>query len=135
MWCRRGIYKGLPYVLMVKEGVTKKTEVLDLTRNLLYAYNLRKDSYFNSVPPAFFAWCKEWAELHDFASFDFLVNLASNTLLDEHCISQLYSQSLKHPTSAAMLSRVEVDFHSSAWSLGNLYSNSHLMYDQIRRSY
>jgi chitin synthase len=135
MWCRRGIYKGLPYVLMIKEGVTKKTEVLDLTRNLLYAYNLRKDSYFNSVPSAFFAWCKEWAELHDFASFDFLVNLASDTLLDEHCISQMYSQSLENPTSAGILSRVEVDFRSHTWSLGSLYSNSHLMYDQVRSSH
>ncbi|KAI4848055.1 hypothetical protein E4T44_04155 [Aureobasidium sp. EXF-8845] len=135
MWCRRGIYKGLPYVLMVKEGLTKKAEVLDLTRNLLYAYNLRRESYFNSVPSAFFAWYKEWAELHDFASFDFLVNLASDTLLDEHCISQMYSQSLENPTSAGILSRVEVDFHSYAWSLGNLYSNSHLMYDQVRHSH
>jgi hypothetical protein len=135
MWCRRGIYKGLPYVLMVKEGTTKKAEVLDLTRNLLYAYNLRKESYFNSVPSAFFAWYKEWAELHDFASFDFLVNVASDTLLDEHCISQLYSQSLNNPTCAGFLSRVEIDSCSSTWSSGNLFSNSQLMYDQIRRSH
>jgi hypothetical protein len=135
MWCRRGIYKGLPYVLMVKEGVTKKSDVLDLTRNLLYAYNLRKESYFNSVPSAFFAWYKEWAELHDFASFDFLVNVASDTSLDEHCISKLYSQALKHPTCAGVLSRVEIDSCSSRWSLGNLLSNSNLMYDQVRHSH
>jgi chitin synthase len=135
MWCRRGIYKGLPYVLMVKEGVTKQVEVLDLTRNLLYAYNLRKESYFNSVPSAFFAWYKEWAELHDFASFDYLINVASDTSLEEHCVSQLYSQSLEHPTCAGVLSRVEIDSHSSTWSLENLYSNSHLMYDQVKRSH
>ncbi|KAI4758951.1 hypothetical protein E4T52_01828 [Aureobasidium sp. EXF-3400] len=135
MWCRRGIYKGLPYVLMVKEGVTKKSDVLDLTRNLLYAYNLRKESYFNSVPSAFFAWYKEWAELHDFASFDFLVNVASDTSLDEHCISQLYRQALKNPTCAGVLSRVEIDSCSCRWSLGNLLSNSYLMYDQVRHSH
>ena len=135
MWCRRGIYKDLPYVLMVKEGVTKKAEVLDLTRNLLYSYNLRKDSYFNSVPSAFFAWYKEWAELHDFASFDFLVNVASDTSLDEHCISQLYSQSLRNPTCAGVLSRVEVDSSSFRWGLGNLFSNSQFMYDQVRHSH
>jgi hypothetical protein len=135
MWCRRGIYKDLPYVLMVKEGATKKAEVLDLARNLLYSYNLRKESYFNSVPSAFFAWYKEWAELHDFASFDFLINVASDTLLDEHCISQLYGQSLKDPTCAGFLSRVEIDSCSPRWSPGNLFSNSHLMYDQVRRSH
>lgn len=135
MWCRRGIYKDLPYVLMIKEGVTRKAEVLDLTRNLLYAYNLRKESYFNSVPSAFFAWYKEWAELHDFASFDFLVNIASDTLLHEHCISQLYSQSLQNPACAGVLSRVEVDSSSSRWHLGNLFSNSQLMHDQVRHSH
>lgn len=135
MWCRRGIYKDLPYVLMVKEGVTKKAEVLDLARNLLYAYNLRKESYFNSVPSAFFAWYKEWAELHDFASFDFLVNVASDTSLDGHCISQLYSQALGDPACAGILSRLEVDSGSSRWRLDNLFSNSHLMYDQVRHSH
>ncbi|KAI5197658.1 hypothetical protein E4T38_07852 [Aureobasidium subglaciale] len=79
LWCRRGIYKGLPYVLMIKEGVTSKTETLDLIRNLLHSYNLRKESYHNSVPPAFFTWYQEWAELHDFASFDFLVNASSDS--------------------------------------------------------
>ncbi|KAI4724566.1 hypothetical protein E4T49_07697 [Aureobasidium sp. EXF-10728] len=135
MWCRRGIYKGLPYVLMVKEGVTKRTDVLDLSRNLLHAYNLRKESYFNSVPSAFFAWYKEWAELHDFASFDFLVNISSESILDEHCISQLYSQFLQSPTCVAVSSRVEIDPRSSRWSIGNLFSNSHLMYDQVRSSH
>ncbi|CAD0093580.1 unnamed protein product [Aureobasidium vineae] len=135
MWCRRGIYRGLPYVLMVKEGVTKRTEVLDLSRNLLQAYNLRKESYFNSVPSAFFAWYKEWAELHDFASFDFLVNISSGSLLDEHCISRLYRQSLQSPTCVAISSRVEIDPRSSRWSIGNLSSNSHLMYDQVRSSH
>ncbi|KEQ76570.1 hypothetical protein M436DRAFT_69544 [Aureobasidium namibiae CBS 147.97] len=135
MWCRRGIYRGLPYVLMVKEGVTKKAEILDLTRNLLYAYNLRRESYFNPVPSVFFAWCKEWAELHDFASFDFLVNIAPDTLLEEHCISRLHMHSLKHPTCAGVLSRVEIDFCSSKWSPLNLFSNSQLMYDQVRHSH
>jgi len=135
MWCRRGIYKGLPYILMVKEGVTKKAEILDLTRNLLYAYNLRRESYFNPVPPIFFAWCKEWAELHDFASFDFLVNVASDTLLEEHCISRLHMHSLEHPTCAGVLSRVEIDSCSSRWSPLNLFSNSQLMYDQVRHSH
>ncbi|KAH0138057.1 glycosyltransferase family 2 protein, partial [Aureobasidium melanogenum] len=92
MWCRRGIYKGLPYILMIKEGMTNRVEFVDLIRNLLHSYNLRKESYHNSVPSAFFAWYEEWAELQDFASFDFLVNVNSETLLDEHCISQLYQQ-------------------------------------------
>ncbi|KAI4716259.1 hypothetical protein E4T48_07562 [Aureobasidium sp. EXF-10727] len=132
MWCRRGIYKGLPYVLMVKEGVTKRIDVLDLSRNLLHAYNLRKESYFNSVPSAFFAWYKEWAELHDFASFDFLANISSESILDEHGISQLYSQFLQSPNCVAVSSRVEIDPRSSRWSVGNLFSNSHLVYDQVR---
>lgn len=133
MWCRRGTYKGLPYVLMIKEGSTMKTEFHDLIRKLLHAYNLRKESYHNPVPSAFFAWYKEWAELHDFASFDFLVNVNSETSLDEHCISQLYQQALKHPVCAAVSSRVEVDYRSFKWGFGNLFSNAQLMYDQIRQ--
>ena len=135
MWCRRGIYKGLPYVLMVKEGVTKKADILDLTRNLLYAYNLRKESYSNPVPSVFFAWCKEWAELHDFACFDFLVNVAPDTCLQEDCISQLYRHFLKNSTCAGVLGRVEIDCCSSKWSPLNLFSNSQLMYDQVRHSH
>lgn len=135
MWCRRGIYKGLPYILMIKEGMTDKVEFVDLIRNLLHSYNLRKESYHNSVPSAFFAWYEEWAELHDFASFDFLVNVNSETLLDEHCISQLYQQALKNPACAGVSSRVEIDSRSSGWGVGNLFSNSQLMYDQIRQSH
>ncbi|KAH0399593.1 glycosyltransferase family 2 protein, partial [Aureobasidium melanogenum] len=135
MWCRRGIYKGLPYILMIKEGMTNRVEFVDLIRNLLHSYNLRKESYHNSVPSAFFAWYEEWAELQDFASFDFLVNVNSETLLDEHCISQLYQQALKNPACAGVSSRVEIDSRSSGWSVGNLFSNSQLMYDQIRQSH
>ncbi|KAG9658304.1 glycosyltransferase family 2 protein, partial [Aureobasidium melanogenum] len=135
MWCRRGIYKGLPYVLMIKEGMTNKVEFLDLIRNLLHSYNLRKESYHNSVPSAFFAWYEEWAELHDFASFDFLINVNSETSLDEHCISQLYQQALKNPACAGVLSRVEVDSRSLRWGVGNLSINAQLMYDQIRQSH
>ncbi|KAG9594911.1 glycosyltransferase family 2 protein, partial [Aureobasidium melanogenum] len=135
MWCRRGIYKGLPYVLMIKEDMTNKVEFVDLIRNLLHSYNLRKESYHNSVPSAFFAWYEEWAELHDFASFDFLVNVNSETSLDEHCISQLHQQALKNPTCAAVSSRVEVDSRSSRWGVENLFSNTQLMYDQIRQSH
>ncbi|KAK5999664.1 hypothetical protein QM012_005321 [Aureobasidium pullulans] len=135
MWCRRGIYKGLPYVLMIREGMTNIKEFHDLTRNLLHAYNLRKESYFNSVPSAFFAWYKEWAELHDFASFDFLVNVNSTTILDEHCISQLYRQALSNPACAGVSSRVEVDSRLSRWNVGDLFSNSQLMYDQTRQSH
>lgn len=135
MWCRRGTYKGLPYVLMIKEGMASKIEFHDLIRNLLHAYNLRKESYHNSVPSAFFAWYKEWAELHDFATFDFLVNVNSETSLDEHCISQLYRQALETPACAAVSSRVEVDSLSFRWGAGNLYSNSQLMDDQMRQSH
>lgn len=135
MWCRRGIYKSLPYVLMIKEGVTNKTEFVGSIRNLLHSYNLRRQSYHNSVPSAFFAWYKEWAELHDFASFDFLVNVSSETLLDEHCISQLYRQTLEDPACVAVSSRVEIDSRSFKWTMGTLFSNSQLMYDQVRQSY
>ncbi|KAI4746625.1 hypothetical protein E4T50_03063 [Aureobasidium sp. EXF-12298] len=135
MWCRRGIYKGLPYILMIKEGMTNKVEFVDLIRNLLHSYNLRKESYHNSVPSAFFAWYEEWAELHDFASFDFLVNVNSETLLDEHCISQLYQQALKNPACAGVSSRVEIDSRSSRWGVENLFTNSQLLYDQIRQSH
>ncbi|KAG9693425.1 glycosyltransferase family 2 protein, partial [Aureobasidium melanogenum] len=135
MWCRRGIYKGVPYVLMIKEGTPNRKEFFDLIRSLLHAYNLRKESYYNPVPSAFFTWCEEWAELHDFASFDFLVNVNSETLLDEHCISHLYQQMLKSPACAGVSSRVEVDSHSSRWSVANLFSNSQLMYGQVRQSH
>ncbi|KAI5197654.1 hypothetical protein E4T39_07222 [Aureobasidium subglaciale] len=135
LWCRRGIYKGLPYVLMIKEGVTSKTETLDLIRNLLHSYNLRKESYHNSVPPAFFAWYQEWAELHDFASFDFLVNASSNSLLDESCISELYNQSLEYPDCSGISSRVEIDYRTSRWSVGNFFDNACLVYEQLRYSH
>ncbi|KAI5240821.1 hypothetical protein E4T43_05789 [Aureobasidium subglaciale] len=135
LWCRRGIYKGLPYVLMIKEGVTSKTETLDLIRNLLHSYNLRKESYFNSVPPAFFAWYQEWAELHDFTSFDFLVNASSDSLLDETCIAELYNQFLEHPDCSSISSRVEVDYHTSRWSAGNLIDNACLVHEQLRHSH
>ncbi|KAI5249104.1 hypothetical protein E4T42_05416 [Aureobasidium subglaciale] len=132
LWCRRGIYKGLPYVLMIKEGVTSKTETLDLIRNLLRSYNLRKESYHNSVPPAFFAWYQEWAELHDFASFDFLVNASSDSLLDGTCIAELYNQFLEHPDCSSISSRVEVDYHTSRWCAGNLIDNACLVHEQLR---
>lgn len=135
MWCRRGIYKGVPYVLMIKEGTPNRKESLDLIRSLLHAYNLRKESYYNPVPSAFFTWCEEWAELHDFASFDFLVNVNSETSLDEHCISHLYQQMLKNPACAGVSSRVEVDSRSSRWSVTNLFSNSQLMVGQVRQSH
>ncbi|THW92525.1 hypothetical protein D6D17_08412 [Aureobasidium pullulans] len=135
LWCRRGIYKGLPYILMVKEGGTGKVENLNLIRNLVHSYNLRKESYQNTAPSAFFAWYKEWAELHDFASFDFLVNVSSNTALDERCISELYRQSLTSSTSVAISSRVEIEPSTYKWSLGNLFDNAHLMYDQVRQSH
>ncbi|KEQ62329.1 uncharacterized protein M437DRAFT_35429, partial [Aureobasidium melanogenum CBS 110374] len=135
MWCRRGIYKGVPYVLMIKEGTPNRKEFFDLIRSLLHAYNLRKESYYNPVPSAFFTWCEEWAELHDFASFDFLVNVNSETLLDEHCISHLYQQMLKSPACTGVSSRVEVDSHSSRWGVANLFSNSQLMYGQVRQSH
>lgn len=135
MWCRRGTYKGLPYVLMIKEGKASKTEFHDLIRNLLLAYNLRKESYHNSVSSTFFAWYQEWTELHDFATFDFLVNVSSESSLEKHCISQLYQQALKTPACVAVSSRVEVDSRSFRWSFGNLFSNFQLMYDQIRQSH
>ncbi|THW17547.1 hypothetical protein D6D24_03849 [Aureobasidium pullulans] len=135
LWCRRGIYKGLPYILMVKEGGTAKVENLNLIRNLVHSYNLRKESYHNTAPSAFFAWYKEWAELHDFASFDFLVNVSSNTALDERCILELYRQSLTSSTSVAISSRVEIEPSTYKWSLGNLFDNAHLMYDQVRQSH
>jgi len=134
LWCRRGIYKGLPYILMVKEGQTSKIEALSLVRNLLYSYNLRKELYHNTVPSAFFAWYKGWAELHDFAYFDFLVNISSNTILDERCISELYRQSLKS-SSCAVSSRVKVNTSTHQWSLGNLFNNAHRMDDQVRHSH
>ncbi|THV73974.1 hypothetical protein D6D28_02877 [Aureobasidium pullulans] len=135
LWCRRGIYKGLPYILMVKEGGTGKVENFNLIRNLVHSYNLRKESYHNTAPSALFAWYKEWAELHDFASFDFLVNVSSNTALDERCISELYRQSLTSSTSVAISSRVEIEPSTYKWSLGNLFDNAHLMYDQVRQSH
>lgn len=131
MWCRRGIYKGLPYVLMVKEGAPGKTETLDLARRLLYAYNRRKEDVAHTVPSAFFAWYREWAELHDFASFDFLVSVSSDTSIDENCISELYRQHIEDPECMGTSSLVEVGSQSHRWALGNLFQKAQYMCDQL----
>jgi hypothetical protein len=134
MWCRRGIYKGLPYVLMIKEGATHKIETFDMIRNLLHSYNLRKQSYHNSVPDVFFAWIREWAELHDFISFDFLVSIDCDTSLDERCISELYRQTLRDSMCVGVSSRVQTDPVPHPWSIGSLFENNQHMYHQSQQA-
>lgn len=131
LWCRRGIYKSLPYILVVKEGVVDTRERLGSAREMLYGYNCRHEALAKT--PAFNAWFQEWAEQHGFASFDFLISTSPDTTLHPNCISELCRQSLADPKCVGTSSLVKVDTRTHKWSLGNLYRNASYMRDQLVR--
>ncbi|KAJ9623090.1 hypothetical protein H2203_006023 [Taxawa tesnikishii (nom. ined.)] len=132
LWCRRGYYKGIPYILTVKQNNRGKRDGLIMVRNLLYAYNNR-NTRENTYSPAFFNWCREWAESNCFSTFDWLVGTDADTIFEPGCIAELYRQSLMDPSCVGTCGLIKVGFRTGKWKFWNLYQNAEYIRGQMLR--
>ncbi|KAK8209123.1 hypothetical protein M8818_003818 [Zalaria obscura] len=133
LWVRRGYYKGFPYICTVKQSNRGKRDGLIMVRNLLYAYNHRKEFNRHSFSPEFYDFCRTWGEINDFEKFDYLVGTDADTLFEKGCIAELYRQTLMDPNCVGTCGLIKVGFRTGKWSFWNLYQNAEYIRGQMLR--
>lgn len=133
LWCRRGYYKGIPYILTVKQNNRGKRDGLIMIRNLLYAYNNRETADLSYFSSEFFDWCAEWAQTNRFPTIDWLVGTDADTLFDPGCIAELYRQCLLDPSCVGTCGLIKVGFRTGNWTFWNLFQNAEYIRGQMLR--
>ncbi|GAW22773.1 hypothetical protein ANO14919_123160 [Xylariales sp. No.14919] len=120
----RGIYKGVPFLCIIKEQNQGKRDSLIFCRSLVHNFNRRCERPRIIFKPDFFRVLSHWL-LYDGAidRVDFLIGMDADTVFSPDCVSHLVEES-HHPRTVGVCGYVAVDFSSGHWNLWAIYQSA-----------
>ncbi|KAI0541783.1 chitin synthase-domain-containing protein [Xylaria digitata] len=120
----RGVYKGVPFLCIIKEQNQGKRDSLIFCRSFLYNFNRRYERPRIIFKPEFFGLLSQWL-LYDGAidRVDFVIGMDADTIFSPDCISHLIDES-HYPRTVGVCGYVAVDFSGGNWNLWEIYQSA-----------
>ncbi|KAF2794230.1 glycosyltransferase family 2 protein [Melanomma pulvis-pyrius CBS 109.77] len=121
---QKGIYRGLPYMCIVKMTNKGKRDGLILLRSFAYKFNLRNEKPETILSNRLFGEMTSFV-LDDCGinNFHSIVGMDADTAFDPWCIYHLLSE-LRYPNCFGVCGVVWVDFKDGPWNMWRLMQNA-----------
>ena len=120
----RGLYKGVPYLCIVKQQNQGKRDSLIVVRSFLHKFNTREKKPNHIFSQRFFNTMTRWMETGAaIMHVDCLVGMDADTIFDKNCISELIKES-HYPNTVGVCGYVAVDFRRSFWTPWAIYQSA-----------
>ncbi|KAJ9134530.1 Glycosyltransferase family 2 protein [Coniochaeta hoffmannii] len=128
-----GMWRGVPYVCLVKKRNLGKRDGLILVRTLLYKYQFRYENPETSMGDDFFRWFCEFSETLGIDKYEWLVGVDADTTFNTRCIYEMHYKCIQDERLIGCSGLIQVGFRTGNWNLWNLYQNAEYIRAQCLR--
>jgi len=121
---QEGLYKGTPYILLVKRYNQGKRDSLCFVRSFLYHFRSRSSGVSTMFNPNLFEHLALLLIQHGLDNIDYLVGMDADTVFDVHCVWEMVRAIRREgPSVVGVCGHVCVAFEGKDWGFWNLYQS------------